>query len=256
MRANRPPQEPPPSAKRGPHKTTVREMDKRLVNRTKLDPLGMLKTPTAAEQDRILERDSRRITEVARAFIIECIICGCSDAQINTLLRHKGYILPGQSDLSRRTLIRVRGLKEAALDPEMLTQEARQVGHNIVSSWIVRWAELGDTAFDALEAMYKSEEPIEMCSPSDCLNLAVNATKVLVGIFGAGLPERLRAELESNMSASITPGEGAEVRLPPKDKILGYIEAVVVGAYEKARLTTEAMDDQELLLESNFADTK
>ena len=205
--------------------------------RIQADPLAVLHTPEPKEDERIRDRDTHRLTPVSKAFVCQCILAGCSNTQVNLLLRRKGFILEAEADLSDETLRRVRGRKECALDPEQLSLEARQVGHNSVSTFTLYWAELGTEAFERLRVLLAGGAAGEGMSASEALRVAVNATRFILGVYAAGLPARIRAEVEAALAGAeggkaVT---GVPVPLPPAEQMAEYVEVILASAYERCR---------------------
>ena len=191
---------------------------------------SVLSEPNARKGDRLKNRQTHRVTPVAKVFIIQCILSGYNNQQINKLLRTKQFIMAGEPDLSHDTLAKIRQLDDCLLDVDLLTREARQVGHNHVGKFIMGWAELGDEAFDRLMGEGDFGDSFERLTVGECASVLSYATKVIMDTFAVGLGEKLRAELEE---PAVTPEAGADK--PDKIKNLAeYLQAMASTSLERA----------------------
>ena len=208
------------------------------VPQVNADPLAVLHTLEPEEDERIKYRDSHRLTPVSKAFICECILTGYTNRQINALLRRKGFILEGENDLSDETLRRARSLPECALDLNQLTQQARQVGHNVISSLTLHWVELGTLAFQRLNELRDGTAPLEGMSAPVAISIVVNATRFLMNTYGLGLAERLQADADAARSQDrgVRTIPGGTVPIPPAEQLTAYCEAILAASYERCRL--------------------
>ena len=159
-----------------------------------------LHEPYADVRDRLTEADQDdRLTPLARAFVVECVTAGRTNSQINPLLRDAGFLRDGEPDLSPGTLSDLRGRPECQLAVDLLTDEARQVGHNHVSEIIVCWSKIFDAAYGRLMGHGEFADGFGRVSLAETVSTLTAATKVLFGTFAPGLAARLSADAEAAM---------------------------------------------------------
>lgn len=203
----------------------------------------------AGEGEAIRKRRTHRLTLRAKAFIIRLINSGYNDAAINQILRQKKFIMPGEEDLSYSSLYRLRNLDECALDTDLLTLEARQVGHHMVSKAVVFWANVLEAAYEKLMGLPFSDPNYEKMgnglksmSAGECCALMTNATKFLADTFAKDLGDKLKGELTAAESGLSQPVQ----LLPDATEIGMYVEELIVNALKSA-----AREEQDLLLPDN-----
>lgn len=166
-----------------------------------LDPKDKKKPPVLHDlppkpKERVKNRQTHRVTPRAKAFIIQCVLSGYTNGQINKLLRTKQFIMDAEPDLSHDTLCKIRKSEDCLLDPELLTREARQVGHAHLSKLVVGWVEISDQVFERLLYGGTFGANFEHLSVAECTTLLVRATRFFLDVFGVGLGEWLRADRE------------------------------------------------------------
>lgn len=164
--------------------------------------------PPPEPEDRIQNRRTYRITPVSRVFIIKLINTGYSNKQINAILQQRMYILEDEPDLSVDCLGEIRALDDCKLDVEPLSDEVCQVAYAHIGKFLIHWAELGDAAIDRLLNGGDFGDDFEHLSVGECLMVAMTATGLLMDTFGAGLGERIKAQLEDVMTEQVAVAEG------------------------------------------------
>lgn len=174
-------------------------------------PPDVLSAPDAKAHEKIKKQGTWKVTALARAFIIQCVLTGYTNAQINALLRDKKFLATSQSDLPDETLHKIRDTQDCAIDLARLTLEARQVGHNRISQTIIQWAEVQDAAFDMLlrnkeltpkkgTLGYGLKPPTmgelsSLAFNASKIILEILASKIILEILASGLAEQLEEEL-------------------------------------------------------------
>ena len=187
--------------------------------------------PGDAPVDRkVRPADTHRLTPESRAYIVTYVIAGYSDREINALLRKSGMIWPGEPDLSRSTLWRIRQSDDCLLDPELLTPEARQVGHNILSEIVVDMTELCRKSLGRLLRRENFGFAYDRINMSDNLTAVRLATDFLFNTFALGLPERLQKELEQD---GATP-QGESLSSMTPEQLCRYFEGIMAASYQAA----------------------
>lgn len=139
--------------------------------------------------------------------------------------------MPGEPDLSHDALDALRASDDCLLDVDLLTTEARQVGHHKISQFILRWAEIGDGAADKLldDGDFGGQFPKDVTA-GECNSLLMNATKVLFGVFAFGLAERLKGELNGMDDTQATTGQ----QRPGSENFAAYVEKMAAAAIRRA----------------------
>ena len=207
---------------------------------------AVLSVPPARAAERIRVGARSRITPVARVFIVQCVNSGYNNRQINVLLREKRFILVKDPDLSDDTIARVRSSKDCLLDLAMLTDEARQVGHNKLSALILYWGEVADGVFLRL---MRGKKPVpgpgdigygmKPMTVGEASALLANATKVMMDVFGADVPGVLKAEREGPVG---TGTEQNSSRSP--EQMARYIDVIVAASLERVERRMEAEEEE------------
>ena len=194
-------------------------------------PDYLLHEPPPSEMDRIQPKQTRRVTETAKAFIIQLINSGYSNRSINSILRERKFILPREPDLHSETLWRIRALDVCCLNVEQLNEEARQTGYNHIGRTLVFWADVLDAVEDRLFHGGDFGKEFERTTLLQLVRMAKTATDRLHNNFAAGLGERIRQEIEDALSASTASSESASL---DKDKLLKQVLGVAAIALERA----------------------
>ena len=194
-------------------------------------PDYLLHEPPPSERGRIQPKQTRRVTETAKAFIIQLINSGYSNSAINFILRERKFILPKEPDLHSETIRRIRALEVCHLDPEQLNEEARQAGYNHIGRTLVFWADMHDAVEDRLFNGGSFGNEFEGTTLIQLVRIAKTASDILHSTFAAGLGERIRKEIEDALSASTVSGESA---LVDKDELSKDVLAVAAIALERA----------------------
>ena len=178
---------------------------------------------------RVRPLETHRVTAEAYAFIVTYILAGYGNGEINQKLREHGFVQDGELDLSHRTFQRIRASEDCLLNAEMLTTEARQVGHSILSEFTLSWARLGKAAFGRMLDGKDYGYSYPRVSLHEDIMAAAKATDFLFGLFADGLPARLRKEVE---------GEAEEpeqdVTTMNADQLAQYFEGVMATTYTRA----------------------
>ncbi len=189
----------------------------------------VLHTPDVPMGARVRPLETHRVTPDAFAFIVTYILAGYSNSEISQMLREYGFVLEGEPDLSYRTFQRIRASQDCQMSVEMLTMEARQVGHNILSEFTLSWARLGKAAFGRMLDGVDYGYSYPRVSLHEDVVAAAKATDFLFSTFADGLPARLRRELE---------GEAEEpeqdVTTMNADQLAQYLEGVMAATYTRA----------------------
>lgn len=178
---------------------------------------------------RVRPLETHRVTPEAYAFIVSYVLAGYSNGEISLLLRERSFIREGEQDLSHRTFQRIRASEDCHMSVEMLTHEARQVGHNILSDFAVNWARLGRAAFGRMLDGVDYGYSYPRVSLHEDVMAAAKATDFLVTTFAEGLPARLRRELEGETDAPLQ-----DVTTMSADQLAEYLEGVMAASYTRA----------------------
>lgn len=194
-------------------------------------PDYLLHEPPPSEMDRIQPKQTRRVTETAKAFIIQLINSGYSNRTINSILREHKFILPAEPDLHSETIRRIRALEVCQLDPDQLSEEARQTGYNHIGRSLVFWANVHDAVEDRLFYGGDFGKEFEGTTLLQLVRMAKTASDILHNNFAAGLGERIRKEVEDALRASTVSGESTSI---DKDKLLKQVLGVAAIALERA----------------------
>ena len=207
---------------------------------------AVLGTASAKPSERLREGNRKKITPVARVFIVQCVNSGYNNRQINVLLREKRFILVKDPDLSDDTLARVRSSKDCLLDTAMLTDEARQVGHNKLSALILYWGEVADGVFLRLARGRKAVAApgdlgygLKPMTVGEANALLANATKVMMDVFGADMPAIFKAEREGPVGTGTEQNSG---RSP--EQMARYIDIIVAASLERVERQMEAEEEE------------
>lgn len=194
-------------------------------------PDYILHEPPPSEMERIQPKQTHRVTETAKAFIIQLINSGYSNSAINCILRERKFILPREPDLHSETIRRIRALEVCYLNPEQLNEEARQTGYNHIGRTLVFWANVHDAVEDRLFHKGNFGKDFDKTSLKDLIQIAKVASDILHNNFALGLGERIRQEVEAVLSASILSEKDASV---DKDELLKQVLGVAAIALERA----------------------
>lgn len=178
---------------------------------------------------RVRPLETHRVTPEAYAFIVTYILAGYGNDEINQMLREHGFVLEGEPDLSHRTFQRIRASQDCQMSVEMLTTEARQVGHNILSEFTLSWARLGKAAFSRMLDGVDYGYSYPRVSLNEDITAAAKATDFLFSTFADGLPARLRRELEGEAE-----GPEQDVTAMNTDQLAQYLEGVMAATYTRA----------------------
>lgn len=192
-------------------------------------PPGRMHEPNMPVGTRIRPLETHRVTPEAYAFIVTYILAGYSNGEISLLLRERGFILEGEQDLSHRTFRRIRVSDDCLLSVEMLTHEARQVGHNILSEFTLNWARLGKAAFSRMLDGVDYGYSYPKVSLHEDMMAAAKATDFLFATFADGLPARLRQELEVEAEEP-----AQDVKTKNADQLAQYLEGVMSVSFTRS----------------------
>lgn len=217
---------------RTPNATKTESATKTTTQKTKKNepPIqGVLHTPNVPVGARVRPQETHRVTPEAYSFIVAYVLEGYGNGEINRLLRDRGFILDGEADLSHRTFQRIRASDDCRMNVDMLTSEARQVGHNVLSEFTLNWARLGRAAFGRMLDGVNYGYEYKRVSLHEDMMVAAKATEFLSDTFAEGLPTRLRQELESEVEA---PAQDVTTMSP--DQMGEYLEGVMATAYTRA----------------------
>lgn len=178
---------------------------------------------------RVRPLETHRVTPEAYAFIVSSVVAGYSNGEISQLLREHGFIRDGEPDLSHRTFQRIRASEDCLLNAEMLTTEARQIGHNILSEFAINWTKLGKAAFARMLDGVDYGYSYPRVSLHEDIMAAAKASDFLFGLFAEGLPARLRREVEEEAEAPVQ-----DLATMNADQVAEYLEGVMTASYTRA----------------------
>lgn len=191
----------------------------------------ILHEPVPSEMERIQPKQTRRVTETAKAFIIQLINSGYSNRAINSILRERKFILPKEPDLHSETIRRIRALEVCYLNPEQLNEEARQVGYNHIGRTLIFWADVHDGVEDRLFNGGSFGKEFERTSLIELVRIAKTASDILHNNFALGLGERIKKEVDTALSESILSEKDA---LVDNEKLIKQVIGVAAIALERA----------------------
>lgn len=197
-------------------------------------PQDVLHAPDIPVGARVRPLETHRVTPEAYAVIVAYVIAGHSNGEINQLLRDRGFVRDGEPDLSHRTFQRIRASEDCRLSVDLLTTEARQVGHNVLSEFTLNWARPGKAAFGRMLDGVNYGYSYSRVSLHEDMMVAAKATDFLSETFAEGLPARLRKELEGEAE---TPPQ--DVAAMNADQLAEYLEGVMEATYTRAVKTIE-----------------
>jgi len=101
----------------------------------------------------------RRLSQVAIACVIENIVQGQSDAEINAQLVKERFLLAGDK-ISERQMYRYRAMPEAKPDLRHMTLRAQQIGSAAYSNNIIQTIQLGKAAIAKLLILDETGSPM------------------------------------------------------------------------------------------------
>jgi hypothetical protein len=135
----------------------------------------------------------RHLGSKGKAKLVEYILQGYSNRQINLLLVQDRVLIEGDS-ISHATFARYRKLPEAQFDAAKLTDEAVAVGMTKVSQIIVGQAEIWDRVFG--EIMNSDIDDIAASRLAAYATLLKNAAETILGVFAPDLSDRVKEHIE------------------------------------------------------------
>jgi hypothetical protein len=136
-----------------------------------------------------------------RAKVIEYILEGRTNRQINLLLVRDGVLRQGDS-LSSRTYADIRNLPNAKVDIAKLTAEAVSAGSSAVSRMVVGYVELWDQTIE--KVLGQNIEEISAPKLASYAKILADASECIIGIFAPNLSDRVREEIDKLRTAKQT----------------------------------------------------
>ena len=142
----------------------------------------------------------RKLGEGGRAKVLELVVAGRSNSQINRILVEEGILVAGDS-LSGQTFAEIRAMPEAKTDVAYLTAEAVRVGSIAVSEMLLADVEMWHAAYKELAA----PGALQSLGASKIIaltHLMEKTSTKIINTFAPNLPDRILAEFERLRSES------------------------------------------------------